>query len=31
VRFVGRLAQFMYYDQDDVIRQALDTVSALGV
>jgi UDP-galactopyranose mutase len=25
VYFVGRLANFMYYDMDDVIRQALDT------
>jgi UDP-galactopyranose mutase len=30
--FVGRLANFLYLDMDDVIRQALDTVrSAVGV
>ena len=26
VLFVGRLSQFMYYDMDDVIRQALDAI-----
>ena len=29
VLFIGRLSQFMYYDMDDVIRQALDTVREL--
>jgi UDP-galactopyranose mutase len=30
VAYVGRLARFAYLDQDEVIRQALDTVNALS-
>jgi len=31
VIFAGRLANFMYYDMDDVIRQALDLVRGLSL